>query len=298
MTAKLIEIPLQSILVNPDQPRSHFSKEGLDSLARSIADSSLMYPITVEGPHPPTEELPHEFYILIDGERRWRAVKSLGHKTIQALVQDPKKITRDKRALLALVANLQREDLNPIEQAKAFQRLRDDLGMNISQIARRTGFSHPMIHTRLQLLELEDEIQEHIAQGDLQKDKRLVDALLTVPKGEHRIKLASSLVNRGASIKAGVEACERLNQHIRAENIAPDKTPALRIAEVKAGPMPRLPEYDVFKEAGAVPEWELVKESAQSVCDSCVMRSIASDVVCKECPLAQFVETITRKTKS
>jgi ParB family transcriptional regulator, chromosome partitioning protein len=295
-SATLVEIPVDAVLVNPDQPRAVFDKTSLAELAASIQEEGLLYPITVEGPHPPTKDIPHEFYILIDGERRLRAVKHLQKRTVQALVREPGQITRNKRALLALVANLQRDDLNPIEEAKAFQRLRDDLGMNITQIARRTGFSMPRINQRLRILDLDAEIQTLIANGNLQKDNRLTEALLTIEDSEKRVKLARSLANRGASIKAGVEACERLNRHIREETIPKGQTPSIRIAAVKAGPMPKLPEYDVFKASGSVPEWALVNGSAKHVCDNCAMRTIASDVVCKECPLAQFITHLTKKT--
>jgi ParB family chromosome partitioning protein len=266
----------------------------LEELAASIKEEGLLYPITVEGPHDPTDDIPNVFYILIDGERRLRSVKLLGRTYIKALIRDPKQIDRKKRALLALVANLQRDNLSPIDEAKAFQRLETDFGMNVTQIARKTGFSAPMIKSRLQLLKLEEDIQNLIAQGDLQKDHRLIDALLSIDDSQKRFKLAKTLAKRGASVKAGVTACQRLNQHIHSEQITNEETPAVRIAAIKAGRMP-LPKYDVFVASGVVPEWDLVKGSAKHVCDNCVMRSNASDVVCKECPLAQFITHLTKK---
>lgn len=293
MNEKLLEIPINKILVNPDQPRVVFSKKGLDELAMSIRNSGLLYPITVEGPHEATDEIPHEFYILIDGERRLRAVKSLGHNKIKALVNDPIKITPDKRALLALVANLEREDLSPIEEARAFHRLNTELGLSVIKIARRTGFSTVTINARLQLLELEDEIQDLVSYGKLQKDRRLTEALLTVRDSEKRVKLAQSLAERGASVKAGIEACARVNEHIRSAAIPKEETPAIRISTIKAGPM-SLSKYDVFEASGVVPKYELVKESAKRVCDNCSLRSVASEVVCKECPLAGFLINLTK----
>ncbi|MDY6867465.1 MAG: ParB/RepB/Spo0J family partition protein [Chloroflexota bacterium] len=289
----LQDIPVGAVLVNPDQPRSTFSQDSLDSLARSISDSGLLYPITVEGPHEPTDEIDKEFYLLIDGERRLRAVRQLGHKTIQALVQDPVEITRDKRALLALVANLQRDDLDPIEEARAFKKLQDELGLSVAKIARRTGCSSTRINARLQLLDLEEEIQDLVSCGKLQKDKRLTESLLTIRDSERRIRLAQSLAERGATVKAGIEACKRLKRHIRSEEITNNQTPSVRIAAIEAGPMP-LPKYDAFVAAGSVPEWSLVKESAKNTCDNCALRSIASDVVCRECPLVDFLVGITR----
>ena len=294
--SKYRDIPVESIFVNPDQPRSVFNRQSLNELAASIKESGLLYPVTVEGPHPPTDEIPMEFYILIDGERRLKAVKQLGRKTIEALVSDPVEITREKRLSLALIANLQRDNLNPIEEAQAFQRMIKILGMNVTQIARKTGSSSAYIKARLRLLDLDEDIRYLVGQGKLQKDTRLVEALLSIDDGEKRIGLAKSLAKRGASVKAGVEACERLNQHIRSADIPKSEVPAVRVAAIKAGRI-SLPKYDVFVASGVVPEWEMVKESAKIVCDNCAMRSLASDVVCRECPLAEFLADITKRVK-
>ena len=296
MSEQLKEIPVSSIMVNPDQPRKHFDKQSLEELAASIKDNGLLYPVTVEGPHEPNGDFPGEFYILIDGERRLRAINLLGLKTINALVRDPVDITRERRMLLALVANLQREDLNPIEEAEGYLRLKTELGMNMSQIARKTGKFSSVISNRLHLLDLDEEIQELMAQGEISIDRSLVDALLTIKDSEKRIGLARSLAARGASATASIAACKKLNQHLSSGKIKAEETPAVRISVSKVG-RDVLPKYDVFVGAGRVPEWELVKESAKTVCDGCAMRSMASSVICQECPLVEFLIDLLKRTE-
>lgn len=299
MTEYLKEIPVGAIMVNPDQPRKMFDKKALEELAGSINDNGLMYPVTVEGPHEPNCDFPGEFYILIDGERRLRAIKDLlGWRKINALVRDPVTMPRERRMLLALVANLQRENLNPIEEAEGYLRLKTELGLNATQISRKVGKYPGHISSRLHLLDLDDEIQELIARGEIYKDQHFVDALLSIEDKEKRISLARSLVARGASVSAGIAACKKLNQHLSSGGIDAEETPSVRITVSRVG-RAALPKYDVFAGTGMVPRWEMVKGSAKMVCDGCAMRSIASKVVCQECPLVEFlIDLINRADRS
>jgi len=296
MTEQLKEIPVSAIMVNPDQPRKHFDKNALEELAASIKDNGLMYPVTVEGPHEPNGDFHGEFYILIDGERRLRAINLLGLKTIKALVSDPVDITRERRMLLALVANLQREDLNPIEEAQGYLRLKTELGMNVLSISRNTGKFQGHISNRLHLLDLDDEIQELVSRRELSMDKRLVDALLSIRDREKRISLARSLAARGASVPVGIAACKKLNQHLSSGGINAEETPAVRISVTRVGHA-ALPKYDVFAGTGRVPKWDMVKESAKTVCDGCAMRSMASSVICQECPLVEHLIDLLKRTE-
>ena len=298
MTAQqhIEDIPVDRILVNPEQPREVFGVEGISELAASIESEGLLYPITVEGPHlDETKFNKDDFYILIDGERRLRAVKQLGLATIGCLVNPPQDIGPARRLVLAVVANMQRQDLNPLEEAMAFRKMKDELKYSVAEISRKLGTNSTLINSRLMLLELEPEVQQLIADGRLPKDSRLVKSLLSIRNPKHRINMAETLASRGASVKAGVEACERLGAHVREKSIPTSETPSIRLATIKAGELNR-PKYDVFVAAGSVPPWVQVEASAKKVCDACVLRDLASSSTCSGCALVEFITDLIERT--
>lgn len=150
-------LPIHLIDVNPYQPRSEFDDEAVRALASSIASLGLLQPITVR---PETNGR----YTLIAGERRLRACLRLGMQTIEAMLIDA---GDGEAAMLALVENLQREDLNPIEEARGFRTLMQDYGMTQEQAAESVGKSRPAVANALRLLALDPEVLAMVEQGTL-----------------------------------------------------------------------------------------------------------------------------------
>ena len=187
----LLELPLEAIRPNPDQPRATIGPGALEALASSIAESGLIQPVVVR----PTGE--PGGYELIAGERRWRAAKMAGLQRIPALVReaDPR-----ERLELALVENLVREDLNPIEVAQACACLVEDFGQGPAAIAGRLGRSRPAIANLIRLLELPEDVQELVAAGGLTEGHGR--AILMADGARARRRVAERAVAEGLSVRA------------------------------------------------------------------------------------------------
>ena len=156
-SGKPLEIPLDQIERNPFQTRSHFDEAQLEELAQSISASGVVQPIVVK-------RLSENSYQLITGERRWLASRKAGKATIPAIVRQ----VSDEQALeMTIVENLQRADLNPMEQARAYQRLSHDFNMTQEQMAIRTGKERASVSNFLRLLRLPEGVQQRVEAGDL-----------------------------------------------------------------------------------------------------------------------------------
>ena len=150
-------IPLSKIKPNPNQPRKNFADKSLKQLAQSIDEKGLISPITVK-------KVDNK-YIIVAGERRYRAHKLLNKKRILAYVIDAD-TTKDVM-YMALIENIQREDLNPIEEAKGYKYLQENLQSSITEIAKTVGKSRPAVSNALRLLKLPDQIQDSILKGEI-----------------------------------------------------------------------------------------------------------------------------------
>lgn len=315
MTETLL-IPVEQILPNPRQPRTHFDQEELRSLSQSIIENGLINPITVEGPHvrqvplkskvnkaggktykPQAEVDGLPVYYLIAGERRLRATKMAGLPAIQCIVKPAMKEsdeTTESRSVLALVENLQRADLGPVDEAMAYKKIKDETRLSINSLALKLGLHAHRIQERLSLLELDQPIQEAINSGRLPKEKMFMKSLLEIPDSKIRIALAATLANRHSTAKAGIEACRRVMEHLNSEKIPANETPAKRLYEKRYGEVNR-PMYDVMAAAGKVPPWPLVELGARKVCDKCELRDSASETTCRGCTLVEFLVEIVGK---
>jgi ParB family chromosome partitioning protein len=189
----LEEIPVASVRPNRFQPRARFDEEELSSLAESIREVGLLQPVLVR---PIGDE-----YELIAGERRWRAARRVGLQTIPALVRH----TDDTASLEhALVENLHRADLNPIEEAAAYQQLIEDFQLTHEQVAGRVGQSRAGITNKLRLLQLPPAVQKLVQEGQL--DMGHARALLGTPDRAYQEQLARRTVSEGLSVRAVEEA--------------------------------------------------------------------------------------------
>jgi ParB family chromosome partitioning protein len=184
------EIEVSAITPNPRQPRRTFDEEALDELAESIREVGLLQPVVVRTAGPGR-------YELIMGERRWRASQRAGLTEIGAIVKQ----TQDNELLRdALIENLHRQQLDPLEEAAAYQQLLDDFGATHEELARKIGRSRPHISNTLRLLNLPPVVQKRVAAGVLSAGH--ARALLSLDSPEAQERLASRIVAEGLSVRA------------------------------------------------------------------------------------------------
>jgi ParB family chromosome partitioning protein len=186
---ELRELPVALIKPNPDQPRTHFDEEAMAALAASIEASGVVQPLLVR-------PLPDGSYELVAGERRWRAARQAGLERVPAVVRDQ---AEAERLQAALIENMVREDLNPVEEARACAALVEDLGLTKEELARRVGRSRPAVSNLIRLLELPDETLELLEQGDLSEGHG--KALLGAAGNDVRRRLARDAVRGGWSVR-------------------------------------------------------------------------------------------------
>ena len=196
----LADIPIGSIEPNPAQPRTHFDEELLASLAASIRELGVLQPILVR-------PLDGGRYELIAGERRWRAAKRVGLPSIPALVRTVEDRTRLEQAL---VENLHRQDLSPLEEAGAYQQLVEDFGLTHDEVASRVGKSRVAVTNTLRLFQLPPSIQRLVADRALSAGH--ARALLGTPDRAYQEALARRAVTEGLSVRAVEEAVRTRNE--------------------------------------------------------------------------------------
>lgn len=188
--AHFAEIPLDAVTPNPRQPREVFDEDALAELVTSIKEVGLLQPVVVRQVEP-------ERYELIMGERRWRACREAGLERVPAIVR----ATDDEKLLLdALLENLHRAQLNPLEEAAAYDQLLKDFNCTHDQLADRIGRSRPQVSNTLRLLRLSPSVQRRVAAGVLSAGH--ARALLSVEDGEEQDKLAHRIVAEGLSVRA------------------------------------------------------------------------------------------------
>jgi ParB family chromosome partitioning protein len=199
---ELRELPIELISPNPQQPRRRFDQEGLESLAASLGEQGVLQPVLVRPRLGGT-------YELIAGERRWRAAGIAGLQSIPALVRE----REDAASLeLALIENMAREDLNPIEEARACAALVEELGLTREQVGRRVGRSRVAVSNLMRLLDLPDEVIEMLQDGVLSEGHGR--ALLLAEDHGARRALARSAAQDGWSVRV-------TEQRARERNAAP-----------------------------------------------------------------------------
>jgi ParB family chromosome partitioning protein len=186
---ELRELPVGLIKPNPGQPRTKFDPEALSALATSIEASGIVQPLLVR-------PLPDGSYELVAGERRWRAAQEAGLEKVPAVVREQ---AEAERLQAALIENMVREDLNPVEEAKACAALVEDLGLTKEELARRVGRSRPAVSNLIRLLELPDETLELLEGGELSEGHGR--ALLGAGGNDVRRRLSRDAVRGGWSVR-------------------------------------------------------------------------------------------------
>lgn len=192
-------LPVREIEPDPDQPRKNFDGESLSALAQSITENGLLQPIAVR----PKKAGPG--YVIIAGERRWRAARIAGLDEVPVIV---KEVTDEQAAALALIENLQREDLDPIEVAEGCRRLIDQYGLTQEQAALRLGKSRSAITNTLRLLGLPDDVRQAVRQGSISTGH--AKALLGLPTAEMMSAAAKQVVEKNLNVRQTEALCRKL----------------------------------------------------------------------------------------
>jgi len=187
-TPEFLQVRVDEIEPNPQQPRSRFDEERLDELSASILEVGVLQPVIVTSGE--------EGYVLIAGERRWRAAQRAGLETIPAVVRET---AADDTLVEALVENVQRQDLTPLEEAHAYRQLLENYGMTQDQVADRVGKSRPAVSNTLRLLQLPGPVQTMVDAGALTAGH--ARALLGLDDKKYAIHLAEKAASEGWSVR-------------------------------------------------------------------------------------------------
>ena len=214
---ELRDLDIDLIDPNPEQPRTLFSEQKLEELAASIKESGLVQPILVR-------RKPDGRYQIVAGERRWRASQRAGLIKITALVRD---VQDEKLLEIALIENIQRQELNPIEEALAFQRLIATIGFTQEELAKRVGKDRSSIANYIRLLKLPIPVQRMLEVDELQMGH--ARALLALTSEEDQIALAKIIVEKKLSVR---EAERAVQQKLKAASELPIRLPIIAKAEI------------------------------------------------------------------
>jgi ParB family chromosome partitioning protein len=216
-------LPVDRIVPNPNQPRQQHDREALEELATSIRAHGVIQPVIVTevtGTFPLT-------YQLVAGERRWRAAQIAGLTSVPALVKDvsPREVLE-----LALVENLQREDLNPLEEAEAYRMLAEEFSLSHEEIAKQVGRSRPAISNSIRLLLLPTPVREKVVNGELSAGH--ARALLALPTTSQQVEAMRLILEKGLNVRQTERLVKRL---VRASQRPPQPEPAgqAEIAELE-----------------------------------------------------------------
>lgn len=207
---RLWHIPLSEIMPNSEQPRKRFSEEELADLVSSIQRHGILQPLNVT-------EKEDGGYELIAGERRLRAAQIAGLVSVPALVRSA---NRQEKLELALIENIQRQDLSPIEEAFAFKRLIEEFDLTQQELAERLGKSRPVVANTIRLLDLPEEIQKALAEGSLSAGK--ARALLSLKDSKEQMDLFKSMIGQSLSVRDVEAAVARKGEKSRKGSVRRD----------------------------------------------------------------------------
>ena len=193
-------LPIYKVEPNPDQPRQDFDEEELQALADSITVHGIIQPLTVR-------EMPNGYYQIIAGERRWRAARMANLSDVPAVIIE----ADDKKAMeLALIENLQRQDLNPLEEALGYQTLMNEYGLTQEEAAGRVGKSRPAVANALRLLGLCPEVQERVRKGELSAGH--ARAILQLKSEKKQQEAAQKIVALGLAVRQAELLCKNMSK--------------------------------------------------------------------------------------
>ncbi len=291
-----MKIQINQIVPNPKQPRKNFNQTALRELADSIEQNGLIHPILVE----PTKT----GYVLVAGERRLRAFKLLGLKEIEAIVRDRSNHSGRDRLITAIVENIQREDMDPIEEANAYKALMDEYDLNGSEVAIKVGKSATKIYQSLSMLKLPKEIQQMISGRLIPKQPEVIQAFLSLKDPSAQVGLAQRAARLKLKVPTILEAAGRLNGALSAEKTKirkKAKSPAMIEALEKSGvdcdddTAPA--RWNALMQLETVPPWGHISKAALNTCEACELRPNASPKICGRCPLVDHLSRLMEAAK-
>lgn len=212
------EVELDSIVPSPRQPRRSLDQQALQELAASIKEQGVVQPLVVT-------EIEGGYQLLV-GERRWRAARLAGLEMVPVVIREA---TPQQMLELALVENLQREDLNPLEAAAAYQQLVDEFGMTQQQVADKVGKNRVTVTNTLRLLKLPDEVKDGLLAEEISEGH--ARAMLRLRHEKAQIQVLEAIIKRGLSVRQTEELVRRMVEEPEAKPKAPEKSPELRALE-------------------------------------------------------------------
>lgn len=221
---QFLDVDLDLIEPNSEQPRTRFSEVNLEELTQSIKTNGIVQPVILrrKGAH----------YQIVAGERRWRAAQRAGLKKIPSVIKD---VSDEKLLELALVENIQRQELNPIEEARAYKKLIDNIGLTQEMIAERVGKNRTVITTFLRLLKLPDDIQKFVEEEKISAGH--ARALLMTDEKDIQRRIAKMIIEMSLSVRETEKAVKKISrsgtQTIEKERVKPKNDANLRAAETK-----------------------------------------------------------------
>ena len=199
---KVLSVKISLVEPNRDQPRKKFNEEGIDELAASISQYGVIQPLLVQWKD--------NYYEIIAGERRWRAAMKAGLKEIPVIV---KEYSNKEAVEISLIENIQREDLNPIEEALAYERLVEEFEMTQEQVAERVSKSRSAVTNSMRLLKLEGDVREMVVSGDLSEGH--ARTLLSLPTAEAQKLIADRIVKEKLSVRDTEKLVKKLVSDVK-----------------------------------------------------------------------------------
>jgi len=270
-----MDIKVAQIVLNPNQPREFFPEDEQSALVASLAQHGLLNPIAVAGP------VAEEFYLLIDGERRWRAAQTLGWETLPAQVRAPS-VSELDMLLLAVVGNVQRTAMGPIDEARAYAKLRTHF--SVDEIAEKVGKHSTSIYQLLRLLDgrLTVESLEQLNRRALPLDYTMLRQLAELdPEQQHVVVTRAVRLNlSGTQIRGVIGRLGRVGRRTMQT--------ARRQAQLAQGTPPAQILADV-------PALDGIEPAVTATCVQCGMAEEGNLVVCHECPLVKFIRLWAEK---
>jgi len=220
-TPGLLEVDVEDIVPNPRQPRHALDPDALRELADSIREHGLIQPLVVTRLATQSASSEEDArYQLIAGERRWEAAKMAGLQRVPVVV---KEVTPQETLELALVENIQRADLNPLEEAAAYRQLIDEFGLTQEEVASRVGRSRSSVANSLRLLTLPDAVKEALAENRISEGH--ARALLGLERDRDRLEALQTVLKRGLSVRQTEELVRRLLSETRESKITRFRAP-------------------------------------------------------------------------
>ena len=289
-------IDIETIQPDPKQPRQFFDEAKLKELAQTIKAVGVLHPILVEETEKENE------YLLVAGERRLRAMKLNGWTELvigrDVIVRERSNHNGRERYLVAVVENVQRADMNVMEIARAFAKLKNEHGMSVDEISQKTGKQVSLIYWHFKLLTADPRIQKLWEEKKISHELNVVSAIFSLPAGEDSVRLVETLAENqatGKEIKSAIARYLKLME----SGVIKAKSGKKSSKDQKGSPAERKAkeieetlqdEWNALYSLGKVPPWPVVNDAVLATCDSCALHSVAGESLCGSCAMVTMLK--------